>query len=247
MMINFVVSDIHSFYSIFKKALDEKGFDINNENHRLIICGDLFDRGKEAKELLNFLLSIPENRLIIVKGNHEDLIEDCLEELYNYSNISGHHITNGTLDTIAQLTNYNIYDLLLGDYKADVIKSKLTNYFNLIKRAVNYYEINNYIFVHGWIPLIREYEDLKTGDDISWKSARWSNGMEDWNAGRKYPGKTIVCGHWHTSWGHSRLHNNGSEFGEDACFDPFIDEGIIALDGCIAYSKQCNVLVIEEK
>ena len=179
MMINFVVSDIHSFYSIFKKALDEKGFDINNENHRLIICGDLFDRGKEAKELLNFLLSIPENRLIIVKGNHEDLIEDCLEELYNYDNISEHHITNGTLDTIAQLTNYNIYDLLLGDYKADIIKNKLTNYFNLIKRAVNYYEINNYTFVHGWIPLIRKYEDLKTSDDISWKSARWSNGMED--------------------------------------------------------------------
>ena len=55
MMINFVVSDIHSFYSIFKKALDEKGFDINNENHRLIICGDLFDRAKEAKELLKEL------------------------------------------------------------------------------------------------------------------------------------------------------------------------------------------------
>ena len=63
-------------------------------------------------------------------------------------------------------------------------------------------------------------------------------------------GKTVVCGHWHSSWGHSRLHNKGPEFNtneETACFDPFIDRGIIALDGCTAYSNQVNCIVIEDE
>ena len=38
----FVVSDIHSFFDEFKKAIGEAGFDPTNENHKLIICGDLY-------------------------------------------------------------------------------------------------------------------------------------------------------------------------------------------------------------
>ena len=34
----FVVADIHSFYDEFMKALNDAGFDINNEDHILISC-----------------------------------------------------------------------------------------------------------------------------------------------------------------------------------------------------------------
>ena len=40
----FVVSDVHGFYTELKVALDKNGFDINDNNHKLIICGDLMDR-----------------------------------------------------------------------------------------------------------------------------------------------------------------------------------------------------------
>lgn len=40
----FVASDIHSFYTPFIKELNKTGFDLNNEEHILIICGDLFDK-----------------------------------------------------------------------------------------------------------------------------------------------------------------------------------------------------------
>ncbi len=81
----------------------------------------------------------------------------------------------------------------------------------------------------------------------------WSNGIRE-------EGKTIFCGHWHTSWGHAYLHNYGVEFVDDnndptvlfpgtvwpfACFDPFIDDGIVAMDACTALSHQVNVVVRE--
>ena len=44
-----------------------------------------------------------------------------------------------------------------------------------------------------------------------------------------------------------RWHNLGSgEFEKDSVFTPFIDKGIIAIDGCTAYTKKVNVIVMEE-
>lgn len=39
----FVFSDVHSFYDELMNALDDKGFNINNQEHVIISCGDLFD------------------------------------------------------------------------------------------------------------------------------------------------------------------------------------------------------------
>ena len=42
--------------------------------------------------------------------------------------------------------------------------------------------------------------------------------------------KTILCGHWHCSYGHFKYEHRGSEFGPDADFSPYYGEGVIALD-----------------
>ncbi len=44
----YVVADPHGFFTEMKTALEEKGFFSDAEPHKLIICGDLFDRGAEA-------------------------------------------------------------------------------------------------------------------------------------------------------------------------------------------------------
>ena len=81
-----------------------------------------------------------------------------------------------------------------------------------------------------------------------WEHARWENGMSAWKHGVIIPGKTIVCGHWHCSWGNYNLHLKGSgEFTKDACFEPFVDNGIIAIDACTAWTHGVNVLIINEK
>lgn len=253
----FVTTDVHGYYDIFIDTLHKNGFDFGNPDHIIIICGDLFDRGKQAKYLLEWLLLLPEDRLILIKGNHEDLMEDCLEQLKDKSDISLHHIANGTLDTVSQLTDINIYDLIGGIYNYNEIESKMKDYFKLVDRSVDYYKLGNYIFVHGWVPVVfidsydisGELSAIMTpiikldADKKQWQSARWDNGMKMADLGAIVNGKTIVCGHYHTGWGHKNILKTCTDDFE--CFDIYRNKGIIALDSCVAYSKQLNMLVIE--
>ena len=41
----YITAVIHSFYTKFHKALDEVGYFIDPGPHKLIILGDIFDRG----------------------------------------------------------------------------------------------------------------------------------------------------------------------------------------------------------
>ena len=252
----FVVSDVHSFYNQLIKVLNEKGFDKNNPDHWFVSCGDLLDRGPESQQCLKFVNSL--ERKILIRGNHEDLMEEAINRGVFYSQ----DMSNGTSSSVYQLTgiypdtlcsNKEINQLALSLMKDNILWN------TYIKQCVNYYEIGNYIFVHGWIPTttstlrslnIRESYNPRWRESSieDWNSARWLNGMSMWDKCIIEPEKTIVCGHWHSSWGHSKLHNKGPQFNTDketACFDPFIDRGIIALDGCTAYSSQVNCIVID--
>lgn len=72
---------------------------MNNKEHTLVILGDIFDRGEETRNLYSFLKNIPEERLVLVKGNHEYLLEELLEkdlpDSYDFS--------NGTVFTCCQI------------------------------------------------------------------------------------------------------------------------------------------------
>lgn len=239
----FVTSDIHSFYNLFYKALIEKGFDINNKDHILIICGDVFDRGNESKELLDFIYDLyKQDRLIYIKGNHEDLLEECLYQIENKLNISSYHWYNRTVNTIEQLTGINRYDLVSGTYNYEKdIKLKLKKYFEIPK--LDYYRLNNYLFVHGWVPekllLLDDIDNMSDGD---WYNARWINGIEAWANHKTFKDIIIVCGHWNCSYGNFKYHHKGSnDFAKDADFETFKDDGIWALDACTAYSHKVNI------
>ena len=68
----YVVSDIHGYYSYLIKALEDAGFFDETEPCMLIVCGDLLDRGSEAKELIEFMVQLlEEGKLIYILGNHE--------------------------------------------------------------------------------------------------------------------------------------------------------------------------------
>ena len=75
----YITADIHGFYTEFHKALDEAGYFTDPEPHKLIILGDIFDRGQEAVEMQRFILSLLEqDAVILVRGNHEDLYEEMI-------------------------------------------------------------------------------------------------------------------------------------------------------------------------
>ena len=97
----FIVSDTHSYCTVLKNELNKKGFEINNKEHIFVLCGDLFDRGSESIELYNFIISIPKERRILIRGNHEYLFLDLLYK--DFPDYYDH--TNGTVKTFNDLTN----------------------------------------------------------------------------------------------------------------------------------------------
>ena len=108
----YVTADVHGYFSELKSALAEKGFFEDTMPHKLIICGDIYDRGTEALELQNFILDlISKDKAILIKGNHEDLAFDLLTNWNKGSFLQRHHYSNGTLDTICQLTETTIDQL----------------------------------------------------------------------------------------------------------------------------------------
>jgi serine/threonine protein phosphatase 1 len=245
----FAVSDIHSFYPMVNTALNREGFDRTNPDHIVIICGDAFDRGDFSVELFAFMKQLnEENRLVYVRGNHEDLFVELAT--VDKGKPHSHHISNGTYDTALQLTGYSFASSIRSEDFAGAIRE--TDLFKRIIPAMKpYYETANYVFVHGWIPSIRErngsysyYSTWREARASEWANARWINGIDA--AQQALEDKTIICGHWHVSYGHSKYEGKGSEFGEDADFSPYYGPGIIAIDACTARSKKVNVILIED-
>ena len=243
----FVCSDIHSFYTPLKRALDAKGFDPNNENHWLIVCGDCFDRGGESEELLHYLMSL--ERKILIKGNHDILLEDlCIREFpFN------HDFSNGTTRTISDIGGAG--EGYPFDKCCENTWNKTAAYRSLL---VNYFETKNYIFVHSWIPLKYlpktyfydkqfEYDpNWRNASDYTWEEAMWGNPFNKHFLGLNQTGKTIVFGHWHCSTGHKMLGHCEDEFGETAIWEPCYAEGIIGIDRCTAHTGEVNVVVLED-
>ena len=254
----YVTADVHGFFSELVAALEKAGFFEDKEPHKLIICGDIYDRGTEALKLQAFLLNLMErDEVILIRGNHEDLAEQLLNRWHGLSYLDSHHNSNGTVDTVCQLTESTIIDIF--DYPDRVGRAFLQNPYiqTIIPAMVDYFETDRYIFTHGWIPCTAENlgtnraryvlrENWRQADEYVWNRARWVNGMEAAHCGAIEPGKTIVCGHWHTSFGHSKYEGDGGEFDASSNFSPYCGEGIIALDACTSWSGIVNCIVIED-
>ena len=260
----YVVADPHGYEEQFEKALREAGFFDEKEPCELVVCGDLLDRGEEANKIIDFLLKQKEeNKLIYILGNHEDLLVQCIHKIagggiHEVASGMSHHYINKTWDTLLQISGMDEIAAYNNPYA--LIKEVLYSRFyrELLPYGQDYYETKNYIFTHGWIPCIvrghrpylqYEYDpDWRAEETYVWQRARWFNGMEiACKHGIIEPEKTIVCGHWHASYGHAQFEHKGSERGPDADYSPFYAEGIIALDACTARSGKVNCIVIEDE
>lgn len=240
----FVTSDIHSYFTPFKDALNKAGFDPNNEDHWLVVCGDMFDRGPESVELLHFIMSL--KRKILVRGNHDLLLEECCNRGFPYS----YDKSNGTVRTIQDIGGSK--DSRYFDGCCQMTWNKTARYRELL---VNYFETQNYIFVHSFIPVNSEgkynpiytyREDWRNATDKEFELATWGNPFEMAEQGLNQTGKVLIFGHFHTSY---QWHKDGkcSEFGNDAIFDPYFGKDFIAIDACTAYTNKVNVITLEDE
>ena len=248
----YVTADTHGFYTLFLQSLREAGYYEDTEEKKIVLCGDLMDRGGEEKEMQDLVLRMLErDEIILVRGNHEDLFCQLVTEDEGMPLRA--HIHNGTYQTALTLTGYDVSSAVRRNAAFAAAGRQTPLYQTIIPAMRDFYETEHFVFVHGWIPCRRNGDRYKPSRGAwrdspaeEWEAARWYNGMDAADCGVTEPGKTIVCGHWHCSYGHWKFDQLGSEFGEDAVFDPYIAPGIIALDACTAHSGQVNMIVVED-
>lgn len=239
------------------------------------ITGTNTKRRKGFKEMIDDALAgkidlLEKDEIILIRGNHEDLMLDLVNRLDEFVEMGiehTHHYRNRTVRTLMDLTECS-----LGRIKQQpgVIADRMrkTPFLQKIIPAMkDYFEIEHFIFVHGWIPChasgyggeadwFNYLENWREMPKSDWMLARWYNGMLAAFQGCIEPGKTIVCGHWHCSFGHTYLEKKeikplkDGELSPQKVFEdftPYYGEGVIAIDACTALSKVVNCIVIEDE
>jgi hypothetical protein len=256
------VSDLHSFLHETKRAVDECGM-LEDDGAVLLVIGDVLDRGPDPIGMTEYLLDLASRgKLIFVRGNHEDLLEEALAAIEDHKVVevlsASNHTINGTAETILKLAGMTESEAL--GFPRDLVRRVRESrfYTELLPLAVDYYETDGYIFTHGWIPCFiegfgseRKYSydpEWRLADRKRWRVARTLNGMELAKIhGITEEGKTVVCGHFHTSYGHANFSKICTERGDDAIFEPYYSDGIIAIDACTVKSKRVNLVLINEE
>lgn len=287
----FVVSDIHSFYNALIEGLKRAGYDQENPNHILVVCGDIFDRGGQPLEVYNFLISLPKERRVLIRGNHEYLLRELINRQMPYS----HDESNGTWQTLLDIAGINIQETYIRwSYVCEVLdlNDNFAEYnrrneqeHNRVKKVnhkifhnrkvnqilkwifdsnewVNFFETPHYIFVHGWIPLLNDGGYLSSGKeeyDPNWREAStnafelasWGCPWKKEQLGFNQTGKTIVCGHWHTSdfWNNLDYFNDSNHHLSSYENPIYISDkypSLIGIDSCTALTHVVNVLVLNE-
>lgn len=75
---DYIFTDLHGNYDLFQRAL--KLLDFNKTKDRVIIAGDLCDRGKQSLLCLKLLL---EPWVLAVPGNHEQMLVEYVKNPYS--------------------------------------------------------------------------------------------------------------------------------------------------------------------
>ena len=73
----YVTSDTHGFYDELISQLKSAGYFDDTAPHKLIILGDLMDRGNQAKELQDFVIDLIEKDAVV--GQRPEDMEDLNE------------------------------------------------------------------------------------------------------------------------------------------------------------------------
>lgn len=249
----FAISDIHGFYTEMIKSLKESGYDEDNPEHLLIVCGDKFDRGKESVKVFQYLKRLMDkNKAIILRGNHLAFIENFLEG----SNDPFNYINNGLNETIADFWHrtapFESWCALEGNCELSIenyskwaeiarkdINKEYPELLPWIKSLPYYYETDNYIFTHGMI-------DGQCFDwhnpNISWYECTWAK-PRDFNNSIVNTDKKVVVGHINCGLLRSLY---GYDENDNSIFER-PDGKVIGLDTCTVLTHKVNVLVLEDE
>lgn len=243
----FVVSDLHGFYTKTIQALEKSGWDRNNENHKLIVAGDMIDgNNKEQIILLQWLKELHDvDKAIIIKGNHD----------YHFQ-----------IEPTRIFLNYR------WQYDFDFMKSFSTEMKNWISSLPSSHQTKTHVITHGmWFPQLNKGGTFKhkiyaspnmiTCDKKCWYDTSYMNSFEKdvpWKTVDEYTNdliKKVVIGHFWTPnfrYGHHCGINANKKTMEKYSKEDWDiwkskDGKLIAIDGGVYFEKgKINVYTFEE-
>ena len=171
---------------------------------------------------------------VLLRGNHEDLLLKLLQT----GKVLPHNYINGTMQT---LENF------FGRYSIDPIDDTIDfsgktrtvdRICAFIEETVDYFETENYVFVHGWLPEKGDTAEARraAGGD-AWAKARWIKWTERYTGNRPLADKTLICGHMPSFYAANRTEDDSSIF---------CGEGLYAIDAGTYNTNRVNVLVLED-
>lgn len=250
-MKNFVVSDIHDHYDLLMEALNRNGFDVNNEDHRLIVCGDAFYSGPQPGELFVFLRELSEKeRLIFIYGNHDIELLDNLR--------AGRFTRPANRKCAELIVAYMTSKIELADDEIVAECERLGFTRFLSECPVWYYENENYVFTHGFIPTEKKAynPDWRNATEKEWRTvaARGDAMALSMRYGVSEPNKKIVCGHYSAArcylmknatpsdWD-NKIYKDVSGVPADG-FKPFFGDTFIAIDQSVKKTGFMNCIVL---
>ena len=167
-MKTFVIGDVHGSYTQLCSLL--KKIKLNLKHDRLVMLGDYIDRGPDSYRTLRRLIELQETfgkqRVILLRGNHEQMAIDYLQHgdsIFLY---------NGGKVTLADFSKN-------GD--------ALANYLSFFKQLPTFFEDKQFIYVHGGI---RHGVKLSKQDD---QDLLWLR--EEFYLNPAVEDKTVIFGH----------------------------------------------------
>lgn len=219
----FVVGDVHGQITMLNELLKYW----NPEEEQLIFLGDLADRGENSKATLERARELMmQHDAIVVKGNHDEMLENFLEEP---ARSLAQYYMNGGEKTVHSLLERHTNR---GDFLRSVSEIKETYPWLLpmLKSLPLYVEWGDYIFVHAGV-------DMRSANwrDSSPKDFVWIR--EDFYNHPNTTGKKVVFGHTVTA----SLHSTSSNWDIWESGD-----GLYGLDGGAVYGGKLHGVVLSK-
>lgn len=173
------ISDIHGENQRFQSLLKQTQYDPAGD--LLIICGDMIDRGPENLEVLKTCLMLQAQGAVLLKGNHEQFLEQSViemiesdswrkkpsENLYNWVKYNGGATMFEEIETLAP--------------------GKLAEILQFVRSLPLYFSTGKFLFSHSGANTRKPIEK-NTEDDLVWMEDRFPYCPA-------YKGKILVFGH----------------------------------------------------
>ena len=159
-MTSFVIGDIHGCSDELRYLVDALPVHPGDE---IIFLGDYIDRGPNSCGVVSYLIKLKdhlrENRLVFLKGNHEDM-------LLSYLELSGQHgsmfLLNGGTTTVESY----------GVSAVNSSRERLTaaippDHLNFYRSLLNFYVTEPFFCVHAGVNPLKTVSE-QTDEDLLW-------------------------------------------------------------------------------